>query len=99
MLNACLTFSWLNKVPFDREASGTIRARIYTSARIGADGGYDRDAKSEPKGRCALIPSSRAVPGYCSSRLSHGYLKVVIGNLGYPGRGSMVCVRNKSPAG
>jgi hypothetical protein len=28
MLNACLTFSWPNKVPFDREASGTIRARI-----------------------------------------------------------------------
>jgi hypothetical protein len=39
MLNACLTFSWPNKVPFDREASGIIRARIYTDARIGAEGG------------------------------------------------------------
>jgi hypothetical protein len=29
MLNACLTFSWPNKVSFDREASGIIRARIY----------------------------------------------------------------------
>jgi hypothetical protein len=36
MLNACLTFSWLNKVPLDREASDIIRARIYTSACIGA---------------------------------------------------------------
>jgi hypothetical protein len=24
MLNACLIFSWSNKVPFDREASDTI---------------------------------------------------------------------------
>jgi hypothetical protein len=24
MLNACLTFSWLNNVPFDHEASDTI---------------------------------------------------------------------------
>jgi hypothetical protein len=39
MLNACLTFSWLNKVPFDRKASGIIRAGIYTGARIGAEGG------------------------------------------------------------
>jgi hypothetical protein len=28
MLNACLTFSWPNKVPFDREARDTIRAEI-----------------------------------------------------------------------
>jgi hypothetical protein len=28
MLNACLTFSWPNKVPFDREASDTIQAGI-----------------------------------------------------------------------
>jgi hypothetical protein len=28
MLNACLTFSWPNKVSFDREASNTIRAGI-----------------------------------------------------------------------
>jgi hypothetical protein len=28
MLNVCLTFSWLNKVPFDREASDTFWARL-----------------------------------------------------------------------
>jgi hypothetical protein len=39
ILNACLTFSWPNKVPFDREASGIIRARIYMGAYIGAEGG------------------------------------------------------------
>jgi hypothetical protein len=39
MLNACLTFSWPNKVPFNREASGIIRVRIYTGAHIGAEEG------------------------------------------------------------
>jgi hypothetical protein len=39
MLNACLTFSWPNKVPLDHEASGTIQAKIYTGACIGADRG------------------------------------------------------------
>jgi hypothetical protein len=38
MLNACLTFSWPNKVPFDHEARGIIRAGIYTGARTGAEG-------------------------------------------------------------
>jgi hypothetical protein len=28
MLNACLIFSWPNKVPFDREASDIFRARV-----------------------------------------------------------------------
>jgi hypothetical protein len=39
MLNTCLIFSWPNKVPFDREASGIIQAGIYMGARIGAEGG------------------------------------------------------------
>jgi hypothetical protein len=39
MLNACLTFSWPNKVSFDREASGIIWAGIYMGARTGAEGG------------------------------------------------------------
>jgi hypothetical protein len=39
MLNACLTFSWPNKVPFDREASGTIQAGIDSGAHIDAEGG------------------------------------------------------------
>jgi hypothetical protein len=38
MLNACLTFSWPNKVSFDHEASGFIRVEIYTGARTGAEG-------------------------------------------------------------
>jgi hypothetical protein len=38
MLNACLTFSWPNKVPFNCEASGIIQAGIYTDARTGAEG-------------------------------------------------------------
>ena len=49
ILNACLTFSWPNKVPFDREASGTIRAGIYTSARIGADGGMIGARRVSPR--------------------------------------------------
>jgi hypothetical protein len=59
MLNACLTFSWPNKVPFDREASDTIQARINSDWQTGAEGGYDGDAKSEPK----VHPGSRSVPG------------------------------------
>jgi hypothetical protein len=38
MLNACLTFSWPNKVPFDHEASGMIRAGTYMGACTGAEG-------------------------------------------------------------
>jgi hypothetical protein len=39
MLNTCLTFSWLNKVSFDHEASDIIRAGIYTGAHIGVEWG------------------------------------------------------------
>jgi hypothetical protein len=49
MLNACLTFSWPNKVPFDREASGIIRARIYTGARIGVEGGMTGARRVSPR--------------------------------------------------
>ena len=61
--------------------------------------GDDRGTKSEPKGRCALIPGSRTAPGYCDACLSRGYLESVIGDLSEPNGGSVVCVRNKSPAG
>jgi hypothetical protein len=37
MLNAWLTFSWPNKVSFDREASGIIWAGIYTGAHTGTE--------------------------------------------------------------
>jgi hypothetical protein len=38
MLNVCLTFSWPNKVPFDREASDMIRAGTYTGAHTSSEG-------------------------------------------------------------
>jgi hypothetical protein len=38
MLNACLTFSWPNKVPFDRKARDTIRTRINSGWQTGAEG-------------------------------------------------------------
>jgi hypothetical protein len=55
MLNACLTFSWPNKVPFDREASDMIRARTYTGARTGADGNRTGTRRVSP--RCVLVLS------------------------------------------
>jgi hypothetical protein len=39
MLNACLTFSWPNKVPFDREASDTFWVGINSDWQTGAEGG------------------------------------------------------------
>jgi hypothetical protein len=82
MLNACLTFSWPNKVPFDREASGITRARIYMGACIGAKGGMTRAQGVSPRAGWVLIPSSRVVPGYCGFNLSHDvYRNRVIGDL------------------
>jgi hypothetical protein len=52
MLNACLIFSWPNKVSFDRKTSGIIRAEIYMGARIGAAGGMTRTRRVSP--RCVL---------------------------------------------
>jgi hypothetical protein len=52
MLNACHTFSWPNKVPFDREASHMIRARTYTGARTGAEGSMTGTRRVSP--RCIL---------------------------------------------
>jgi hypothetical protein len=49
MLNACLIFSWSNKVPFDYEAGGIIRAGIYTGARIGAEGGMTGARRVSPR--------------------------------------------------
>jgi hypothetical protein len=53
MLNACLTFSWPNKVPFDREASDLIRARTYTGAHTGAKGNSIGTRRVSP--RCVLV--------------------------------------------
>jgi hypothetical protein len=39
MLNVCLTFSWPNKVPFDREASDTFQAGINSDWQTGVEGG------------------------------------------------------------
>jgi hypothetical protein len=52
MLNACLTFSWPNKVPFDREASDTIRAGINSDWQTGAERGMTGTRRVSP--RCVL---------------------------------------------
>jgi hypothetical protein len=66
MLNACLIFSWPNNVPFDREASDTIRARI-NSLQTGAEGGMMGARRLSPRAGWVLIPGSREAPGYCGS--------------------------------
>jgi hypothetical protein len=52
MLNACLTFSWPNKVPFDCEASDTIRAGINSNWQTSAEGGMTGTRRVSP--RCVL---------------------------------------------
>jgi hypothetical protein len=52
MLNACLTFSWTNKVLFDREASDMIRAGTYIGAHTGAEGSMTGTRIVSP--RCVL---------------------------------------------
>jgi hypothetical protein len=52
MLNACLIFSWLNKVHFDREASDTIQAGINSDWQTGAEGGMMGMRRVSP--RCVL---------------------------------------------
>ena len=52
LLNACLTFSWPNKVPFDREASDTFRAGINSDWQTGAEGGMTGTRRVSP--RCVL---------------------------------------------
>jgi hypothetical protein len=52
MLNACRTFSWPNKVPFDREASDTIRAGINSDWQTSAKGGMTGTRRVSP--RCVL---------------------------------------------
>jgi hypothetical protein len=53
MLNACLTFSWPNKIPFDRKASDTIRARINSDWQTGAEGGMTGTRRVSPW--CVLV--------------------------------------------
>jgi hypothetical protein len=52
MLNACLTFSWPNKVPFDREASDTFRAGVNSDWQTGDEGGCTGMRRVSP--RCVL---------------------------------------------
>jgi hypothetical protein len=53
MLNACLTFSWPNKLPFDREASDTFRAEINSDWQTSAKGGLTGTRRVSP--RCVLV--------------------------------------------
>jgi hypothetical protein len=48
MLNACLTFSWPNKVSFDREASDTIRTGINSDWQTDAEGGMTETRRVSP---------------------------------------------------
>jgi hypothetical protein len=52
ILNACLTFSWSNKVPFEHEASDTIRAGINAYWQTGVEGGMTGTRRVSP--RCDL---------------------------------------------
>jgi hypothetical protein len=52
MLNACLIFSWPNKVLFDREASDMIRAGTYTGAHTSAEESMTGTRRVSP--RCVL---------------------------------------------
>jgi hypothetical protein len=53
MLNACLTFSWPNKVSFDRKASDTIQVEINSDWQTGAEGGMTGTRRVSP--RCVLV--------------------------------------------
>jgi hypothetical protein len=64
-LNACLTFSWLNNIPFDREASDTIWVGINSDWQTGAEGGMTGARRVSPKAGWVLIPDSRETPRYC----------------------------------
>jgi hypothetical protein len=52
MLNACLTFSWPNKVPFNHEASDTIQGGINLDWQTSAKGGKTGTRRVRP--RCIL---------------------------------------------
>jgi hypothetical protein len=49
ILNACLTFSWSNNVPFDREASGTFWAGINSDWQTSAEGGMTGARRASPR--------------------------------------------------
>ena len=69
MLNACLTFSWPDKVPFDREAG-----RLFGPSRLPAahcagpgvvgHGGQDDKTKVQSVGpRVHVVPGKLEIPG------------------------------------
>jgi hypothetical protein len=65
MLNACVTFSWPNNVPFDREASGSFWTRINSDWQTGAEGGVTGARRVSPRVGWVLIPGGPKAPGYC----------------------------------
>jgi hypothetical protein len=58
MLNAYLTFSWPNEVPFDHEACDMIRVGTYMGARTGAEGNRTGTRRVSP--RC-VMPVGRSL--------------------------------------
>jgi hypothetical protein len=63
MLNACLTFSWPNNVPFDHEARDTIWTGINSGWPTGAEGVKTGARRVSPRAGWVLIPSSLEAPG------------------------------------
>jgi hypothetical protein len=79
MLNACLTFSWPNKVPFDREAHDTIQARIDSGWQISAKGGKTGTQRVSP--RCVLAVGRSLGIAVHDCYPATFYLESVIGDL------------------
>jgi hypothetical protein len=65
MLNACLIFSGPNNIPFDHEASDTIRAGINLDWQTGGKGGMTGARRVSLRAGWVLIPGSREAPRYC----------------------------------
>jgi hypothetical protein len=77
ILNACLTFSWPNRVPFDRKASDMIWARTYTGARTGAEESMTGTQRVSP--RCVLaVGRSLGTAGPVYPAVFTGILSLVI---------------------
>jgi hypothetical protein len=65
MLNACLTFSWPNKVPFDREVSDTFRAGVNSDWQTGDEGDCTGTRRVSPRYVLAVERSLGSVVHDC----------------------------------
>jgi hypothetical protein len=96
MLNACLIFSWPNKVPFDCEASDTFWVGINLDWQTGAEGGKIGTRKVSPSYVLAVGRSLGSAVHDCYCAMFTWKVSLVIcSSLDR----CVVCVRNKSLAG